>query len=308
VTWVVLVASAVVAAVAVLGVMWPYQRTRRIALERMADPLEDERGALLRTLRDLDDEHREGALGDEDYRAQRLETERRAVAVLQALESRDGAEELASGLKDLRPAANGQAPGAARFPRRAVVGGLVGLALAAIIVPILAGAVRNRNAADPITGSIPGAIDDPTSLSFYEQRVREHPNDVAARLDLAARYQQSGNAQGAVEQYLEVLNLDPQNPEARANLGFVLYSAGRAEEGLASVRQALAIDPTYPDALYFEGIILLHGLGRPAEAAESFQAYLDAAPFGARRTEVQGLLEEARSGETPSSPSPTVSP
>jgi cytochrome c-type biogenesis protein CcmH len=69
VTWVVLVASAAVAAVAVLGVMWPYQRTRRIALERLADPLEDERGALLRTLRDLDDEHQEGALGDEDYRA-----------------------------------------------------------------------------------------------------------------------------------------------------------------------------------------------------------------------------------------------
>jgi tetratricopeptide (TPR) repeat protein len=169
-----------------------------------------------------------------------------------------------------------------------VIAGLVGLSVAAIVIPILAGAVRNRNAADPITGSIPGAVDDPTSLSFYEQRVREHPNDVAARLDLAARYQQSGNAQGAVEQYLEVLNLDPENPEARANLGFVLYSAGRAEEGLASVRQALAIDPTYPDALYFEGIILLRGLNRPAEAADSFQAYLDAAPFGARRTRCRG--------------------
>ena len=107
-TWIVLVASAVVAAVAVLGVMWPYQRTRRIALERMADPLEDERGALLRTLRELDDEHREGALGDEDYRTLRLETERRAVAVLQALESRDGAGSSPRGCRTFGPPRTGR--------------------------------------------------------------------------------------------------------------------------------------------------------------------------------------------------------
>jgi tetratricopeptide (TPR) repeat protein len=134
-------------------------------------------------------------------------------------------------------------------------------------------------------------------LSFFEQRVAEHPTDVAARLDLAQRYLEAGDARAAVAQYLMVLNLDPGNPEAQANLGFILYRAGRAEDGLRAVERALAPDPTYPEALYFKGVILLRGLGRPEEAADAFRSYLTAAPFGSHRAEVQSLLSEAeRSG------------
>ena len=292
-TWVVLVLSAALAGVAAAGVLRPFGAGRVVSLERQADPLDDERRSLLRALRDLDEERATGQITEEAYRGLRAETEGRAVAVLRALEARDGAGELVAGLRAIRSPAGGNGAGTPEGPgadrRRVLVGVLVGTLLVAAIVPVLARAVENRTSGQPITGdSVAGG-----PLAFFQQRVAQHPDDVAARLDLAQRYLQAGDAKSAVSQYVAVLGLDPRNAEAQANLGFVLYQAGRAEDGLRAVDQALAVDPTYPEALYFKGVILLRGLNRSGDAAAAFRAYLDAAPFGSHRTEVETLLGEA---------------
>jgi tetratricopeptide (TPR) repeat protein len=294
-TWVVLLASAVLAGVAAVGVLRPFGGgNRAVALERLADPLDDERRGLFRTLRDLDEERATGQLTDEAYRGLRAETEARAVAVLRALEARDEAGELAAGLRSLRSSGKGNGDGSAERPgadrRRVFLGVLVGTLIVAAVVPVLARAIGNRTGGQPITGDSVGA----GPLSFFEQRVAQHPNDVAARLDLAQRYLEAGDARSAVDQYLDVLKLDPRNAEAQANLGFVLFQAGRAQDGLNVVEKALAADPNYPEALYFKGVILLRGLHRPADAAVALRAYLDAAPFGSHRSEVETLLREAQ--------------
>lgn len=289
-TWVVLIASAALAGVAAAGVLRPFGAGRVVSLERQADPLDDERRSLLRALRDLDEERATGQLTEDAYRGLRAETEGRAVAVLRALEARDGAGELVGELRALRPPVGGNGSGTSELPgadrRRVLVAVLVGTLLVGAVVPVLARAVGNRTSGQPITGdTVAGG-----PLAFFEQRVAQHPNDVAARLDLAQGYLQAGDAKSAVAQYLAVLNLDPRNAEAHANLGFVLYQAGRAEDGLQAVDQALAVDPTYPEALYFKGIILLRGLNRPADAAAAFRAYLEAAPYGSHRSEVEALI------------------
>jgi tetratricopeptide (TPR) repeat protein len=295
-TWVVLVAAAVLAGVAVGGVLRPFGTTRRVALERLSDPLEDERAGLLRSLRDLEDERASGLLAEEDYRELRTETEVRAVAVLRALEARDGTGELAATLRELRSSTrqNGQrgSAGVVAPERRFRVGPgvLVAAGVVAVAVAILAGSVTRRSADAPITGTNAGGSQSP--LSFFEQRVREHPNDVAARLDLASRYLASGDAQDAIAQYEAALKLDPQNAEAHAQLGLILFRAGRAEDGLRAVNQALAVAPSYADALYFKGIILLQGMNQPDQAAAAFRSYLEAAPYGSHRAEVQVLLRQ----------------
>lgn len=293
--WAILIASAVLAGVAAAGVLRPFSGSRPQTLEKLADPLEDERTSLLRSLKDLDEERAIGALEEADYRSLRSETEERAVSVLRAIEARDGAGRLASDLRAIRPrpSGNGKRPKRTAERRRRSLVTLIAVGIAvAVAVPLLLLALKPRTAGEPITGGLPTS----SGLAFFEQRVADHPQDVAARLDLAQRYFEAGDIQDAVAQYLEALKLDPDSAEAHAYLGYVLYLAGKPDEALQNVDKALASDPTYPEALYFKGLILLKGLDKPADAAVAFQAYLDAAPFGSRRDEVQQLLTEARSG------------
>jgi len=59
-TWVVLLVSTALAGIAAAGVLRPFGARRAVALERLADPLDDERRGLLRALRDLDEERATG--------------------------------------------------------------------------------------------------------------------------------------------------------------------------------------------------------------------------------------------------------
>jgi tetratricopeptide (TPR) repeat protein len=307
-TFPILLAAAALAGIAAAGVLRPYGKPRAVTLERLADPLEDERLSLLRAVRDLEEERASGVLGDEDYQALRSETETRAVAVLRALEARDGAGELAAGLKEFRspPGAGPPSPDltSTNGERRTIPPGrrawlpvvVAGGISAAVIVPLLMGSIGKRATDQPITGGAGGE----TTLAFFQQRVAQHPQDVAARLDLAQAYIDSSDLPDAVKQFEAVLAIDPGDPEARASLGFVLYLGGRPGLGLREVNTALAAYPADPQALYFKGIILLRGLSKPREAAAAFQAYLEATPLGGSHTdEVRRLLQQARSEPAP---------
>lgn len=293
----VIVASAALAGLSMWWILRPFGRHRTATMERMADPLEDERRSLLRALEELEDERISGTLGPEDYGVLRAETETRAVAVLRALDESRGTGTLAGGLREIRSVSGNGGPGRdgskppTASPRRIIAAALIALAVVVASVPVLTGALRERREGEPITGAALGQSE--SSLSFFQRRVEEHPADVAARLDLAQRYLQSGDVRSAVDQYREVLALDPANPEAHARLGLILLQGGRPEDALREVDLALAVAPEYSEGHYLRGLILLRGLGRPEAAAGAFRAYLDAAPFGARRVEVSELLREA---------------
>jgi tetratricopeptide (TPR) repeat protein len=130
-------------------------------------------------------------------------------------------------------------------------------------------------------------------FAFFEQRLKERPDDLAARLDLAHRYLDAGRIEEALEQYAAALERDPDDAEAHAHVGFILYSSGRPEEGLASVDHALETAPDYPEALFIRGVILFRGLDRPSEAVEAFETYLAVAPFGSELAAAEQLIAEA---------------
>ena len=153
--------------------------------------------------------------------------------------------------------------------------------------------------AEPQTqaASSPQAADDP--LAFFEQRVQEQPNDLAARLDLAHRYLDAGMIEESLSQYAVALDLDPDDAEALAHVGIILFQSGRPEEALRSVERSLSTDPRYPEALFIQGVILLRGLDRPDEAITAFETYLDAAPFGVERGKAKDLIAQARGAREP---------
>ena len=281
--------AAALAGVAAWGVLRPFGRSRGPATAGFIDPLDEERVGLLRSLRELHQDRVAGLIDEAEYRALKTDGERRVVAVLRALEARGGDGRSAAALRELRERAPGNGhPAPSTGTPRLLPALIVGVVVIASAVPLLVGAVRARSSGEPITGT---AAD--TALSFFEQRVEDHPDDPAARLDLAQRYLESGDLPAAVRQYQEVLRLDPRNAEARARLGVILLRAGRPEAALRAVDEALRLAPAYAEALYFKGLILLQGLNRPADAAKAFSAYLEAAPFGGRRDDAERFLRQA---------------
>ena len=298
-------------AIAAVAVLWPYQRGSAAALRRLADPLEDERRRALCQLRDLDEDRAAGKLDETGYRTARAEAEAGAVAVLRALEAREGSGELAAGLREVRrpapPTAAGRPRGpmpGRRWPRRALAT-LTGVAVVVGAAALLHGAVGNRGSGQTIGGQAAQGTAGPAgpgaaALEALERQVREHPGDVAAHLTLAERYLDAGRLREATLAYLGALKLDPGNVEAKTRLGLLLFRSGLPEPGLRSVEQALAADPRYPEALYAKGLILFMGLRQPKAAVPSLRAYLEAAPFGAHRDLVEQLLKLATATPAPS--------
>ncbi len=282
-------AVAALAAVAAAGVIAGFRRRDPLPVEPLADPLEDRRVALLRSLADLEEAHASGVLEDADYRRLRGDTESRIARLLRAIDGRrsprpavatDGG---AVALEVEAPDRPGRTTG--RVPPWAVAILLASTVLAVAVTGLL------REAEPAAVESAPATSDDP--FAFFEQRVRDHPNDLAARLDLAHRYLDANRIEEALEEYAVALELDPDDAEAHAHIGLILYASHQPEEALASVDRALETAPGYPEALFIRGAILLRGLDRPEEAIEAFEAYLAAAPFGQERGTAQQLIAEA---------------
>jgi tetratricopeptide (TPR) repeat protein len=165
------------------------------------------------------------------------------------------------------------------------------LLVATVGAVVVAGLLRESGPVATAAGPTSSASDP---LAFFEERVKDHPNDLAARLDLAHRYLEAGRFEDALGEYEVALKIDPGDAEAQANIGLILYLAGRPQDGLDAVDRALQSAPDYPEALYFRGVILLRGLDRPADAMDAFARYLEAAPFGSQRERVQRLIDRAR--------------
>jgi cytochrome c-type biogenesis protein CcmH/NrfG len=283
-------AVAGLALVAGVGVIAGFLRETPAPVEPLADPLDDRREALLRSLADLEEAHESGALDEACYLRLREQTAGRMARVLRALDRRDAGSPgsaTAVALEDA-PAGGGRtrATERRRVPPWAVAV-LIGGTVLAVVVASLA-----RDAEPQLRASAPRATDDP--LGFFERRVREHPDDLAARLDLADRYLDAGMVEDAMSEYAVALELDPDDAEALAHVGLILYENGRPEEALRYVDRALSTDPRYPEGLFIRGVILLRGLDRPKDAISAFEAYLDAAPFGVERRTARDLIAEAR--------------
>ncbi len=177
-------------------------------------------------------------------------------------------------------------PGARR-PSRAVFAAAV-VTLAVVAAPFVMGVLRSPGAAAPQAGTLDALL----------WRVQDAPEDVSARLDLAAAYLASGDPASAAGQYEDVLRLDPANPEAHAQLAWVLLGAARPRAALAETERALGARPDYPEALFVRGMALRR-LHRGAAAARAFRAYLNASPFGAYRSTARRFVRAAGS-EVPS--------
>lgn len=288
-------AAALLTGVALLGILAPFLRHRRVRLNELSAPADDERLRVLRSLRDLERDRDRGALADVDYERQRQLTEARAVALIKDTAGTEAGAELAAGLRRSRRArARPRGDRGARPSHSLLVAGLVAIAVVAAAVPMLVTAVGARAPGGFITGAQPSpAATTAGSFTTLEQKVRAHPDDMEARLDLAQSYLEAGQARQASQQYVEVLKRDPNNPEATTRLALLLYEAGDTDDALLGVNKVLSTHTDYPEALFLQGVILLNALNRPKDAIAPLRRYLQVAPAGGYRADAQQLLQEA---------------
>lgn len=306
---IVTVVVVLLAGLAGLAVLRPFTAGRPGALHADADPDEDLRRALLRQLRDLDDDLASGRVGADEHRALRSPLETEAIAVLRRIDQRVGSGELAAGLREIRPAPTPS-------PRRRLRGWVVGLAVAAVTAggatALLLATVDRRDPGDSITGdaaAAPGDAADPLALA--QARVRRNPRDVTAHLDLAQLYVAAGQRDGAAIEYLAVTQVEPVNPAANTGLALLAFQAGQVPDAKARLDRVLRANPKYPEALYARGVVELTGLGQPAPAKRDLDAYLRVAPYGSHRSAVLTLLASITSGapsHPTASPGPSGSP
>jgi tetratricopeptide (TPR) repeat protein len=278
----------------------------------------DRRRALLRQLRDLDDDLAAGKLTEADHSRLREPLERDAAAALAA--SRQ--EGTAAARRDSATARRG--PRSRRA--RAIVPAIVAVAAVAGVAALLAGAVTPRGTGQTVSGSGPAAVAgaptgppagaaggsaaapaDPSAsapsltpeqaaaIDAAALDVKAHPKDVAKHLTLAHAYADGGATQLAAVEYLAILKLDPANAEANTALALLAFEVGQPGQAKSMLDTVLDADPAYPEALYVRGLVLLSGLHQPAAAKRDLHAYLAAAPYGSHRTAAETLLALADS-------------
>jgi tetratricopeptide (TPR) repeat protein len=284
---VVILALAGMFAIVLFGAAIPYRRQTVPDLEPPADPLEDRRLALLVSLKDLQTSRDAGAIDAEEYERLREDTERRMVKVLRALEARQQKEEAPA------PAAKAKRRSPARYLAIAMI---AALALAIGVVPSLLRSLNEQPAADLTV-----------TLEDLQQRVREHPHDAAARIDLGYRLLNLGEFGDAYQQFSAALAIQPFNVEALTNFGLLLHLSGYTLDALQAENKALEIQPDYPEALFVKGTILLQGLHKPKEAIGYFERYLELAPYGSYAEFARDRLEQARQDIAEAGPGATPS-
>lgn len=195
--------------------------------------LEDERDFLLRSLDDLEAEHRAGDIDDDDFAELHDDYTARSAAVIRSINDQESA---------ARPV--DAAPGGRRL------GWLIGLAAFAIgIGVLLAQFAGERGANDQITGGLDENLRD-KNLRCQQLGAQQQISDALTCFD-------------------EVLAEDPQNVEALSYRGWFLVltvgsaqasgedeAAGQllvvAEENLS---EAVAIDPEYAPARAFRTVV-----------------------------------------------------
>jgi tetratricopeptide (TPR) repeat protein len=117
---------------------------------------------------------------------------------------------------------------------------------------------------------------------FAEQAVRKEPNNVGARLALAASYQSEEKTDQAIKQYDEILKADGSSRAALLGRGGALMTKGDLNAAAASYRKITGkaakgefagADPQLQEARYFLGSIALKQ-GKTTEAVTELEAAL----------------------------------
>jgi cytochrome c-type biogenesis protein CcmH/NrfG len=286
-----LVASALVGA-AVVAILYPFTRPAAPAPPGERHPLEEEKEALYRALREVDGDLARGELTLEHHAELRARYEARAAAVLARLER----ETSNAGQAPARPEPSPPAVAAPRLPAWLPWAAGSAVVLAGILLS-LSGNLLLRLPGETITTA--GSPDDPERLArarLAELRIaaEARPADAALQIELGRLAFALDDLDTAAGAFFAALQAEPGNAEAHARLGAVLYVGGLPSEAIRLLDRALELDPFLPTALNFRAIMALEWEGEPGLAIDLWERYAEFAATPEARAGALSLIERAR--------------
>jgi len=114
-------------------------------------------------------------------------------------------------------------------------------------------------------------------LDLGRKKVKAHPDDPHAHIELGNQYADVRDYAGAAAAYREALRRDPSNASVLKDLGGVLHFLKRHDEAKRALRLALKLDPALAEAWRNLGVI--HADDKEwATAAECFEQCIKLAP------------------------------
>lgn len=109
----------------------------------------------------------------------------------------------------------------------------------------------DRGSALAEKGDLDGAIAE------FRQAVQQNPNDVDAHYNLGIALHSKGDLEGAIAEFREAIRLKPDFTRAHINLGNTLDDKGDRDGAIAEYRKALILKPDDADA-HFNLAVTLH--------------------------------------------------
>lgn len=283
-----LLALLLVLGIAALVIAWPLlegEPASPPAPDPELEALEVRHRLALEALRDVEADHRAGALEDQAYSDEREQAEAHAVATRRALDAASGNAQQAS---DAEAAPVPRHRG--RWIAAALGGVLVALLLVAYALPSPWGVAEKDARLERIR--------ELTSI------VAANPNDAAALAELSDQYLAGGSEDDvarALASLILLRNAEPNSRDANQRLVTLLIRAQLWDQAASATDiYARAVGEQDPDIPFFRGLIA-RGRGNADEASDQFQRFLQLAPDDDRAPMVRGLLGDV-------SPSGTATP
>ncbi|HEY7788922.1 MAG TPA: tetratricopeptide repeat protein [Vicinamibacterales bacterium] len=130
----------------------------------------------------------------------------------------------------------------------------------------------------------------------------DHPDDVAARIQLANMYFDAQQYQDAIRWYKEALALNPRDVNVSTDLGVSYYYVNQPDEALKQFQHSLSIDPKHLKTLLNVGIVRAFGKQDMAGAAKAWQQLIAIAPDSPEGQAAKQALDGMRSAHPGTNP------
>jgi len=127
------------------------------------------------------------------------------------------------------------------------------------------GSVTGNTPMEGGAAAAPAAAEDSAEIAALEARVRQDPEDVGARLDLARLHLMREDMMAVYNETQAVLQRDPENPRALAYQSLVRLAMGQGEQAEEMLVRALRKDPDLLEG-YLHLMFVYTRVGKPRQA------------------------------------------